>query len=68
VRDEHLEAVSLGIHGIPAFLVPGQPPIVGAVPYADLERAVDRALGMAEDTDGGSSKPPGVIQEGTAFL
>jgi predicted DsbA family dithiol-disulfide isomerase len=68
VRDEHLEAVGLGIHGIPAFLIPGQPPIVGAVPYVDLTRAVDRALGIAEAEDGGSSKPPGVIQEGTAFL
>jgi predicted DsbA family dithiol-disulfide isomerase len=44
VREEHLEAVGLGIHGIPAFLVPGAPPIVGAVPYAELERTVDRAL------------------------
>lgn len=68
VRDEHLEAVGLGIHGIPAFLIPGQPPIVGAVPYADLARAVDRALGIADAEGGGSSKPPGVIQEGTAFL
>ena len=68
VRDEHLEAVSLGIHGIPAFLVPGQPPIVGAVPYAALERAVDRALGVAEGKGEGSSGPPGVIQEGTALF
>jgi len=44
VREEHLEAVGLGIRGVPAFLVPGQPPIVGAVPYAELRRAVDRAL------------------------
>jgi predicted DsbA family dithiol-disulfide isomerase len=64
VREEHLEAVGLGIHGIPAFLVPGQPAIVGAVPYSALARAVDRALGTAE----GSSMPPGVIQEGTAFF
>ena len=66
VQDEHLEAVGLGIHGIPAFLVPGQPPIVGAVSYAELARAVDRALGDAAAE--GSSRPPGIIQEGTAFL
>jgi len=68
VRDEHLEAVGLGIQGIPAFLIPGQPPIVGAVPYAALVEAVDRALGIAGAEGEGSSKPPGVIQEGTAYL
>jgi predicted DsbA family dithiol-disulfide isomerase len=66
VREEHLEAVGLGIHGVPAFLVPDQPPIVGAVPYGALARAVDRALGIAEADS--PSRPPGVNQEGTAFL
>jgi predicted DsbA family dithiol-disulfide isomerase len=55
VREEHLEAVGLGIHGIPAFLVPGQPPIVGAVPYAELARAVDRALARIIHENAGSS-------------
>jgi predicted DsbA family dithiol-disulfide isomerase len=44
VLQEHLEATNQGIHGIPAVLIPGRAPIVGAVPYADLKRAVERAL------------------------
>ncbi len=67
VRDEHLEAVGLGIQGIPAFLIPDQPPIVGAAPYAALVLAVDRALGTAGAGGEGPFKPPGVIQEGTTF-
>jgi predicted DsbA family dithiol-disulfide isomerase len=67
VWEEHLEAMGQGIHGIPAFLIPGQAPIVGAVPYADLARAVDRALGAPEVEGEGSSKS-GIIQAGTAYL
>lgn len=44
VMQEHLEASDLGIHGIPTLLIPGCAPIVGAVPYADLERAVEAVL------------------------
>ena len=67
VRQEHLEATSLGIHGIPTILIQGEPPIVGAVPFSDLKRAVERAL------TGGSGGPrvdPAsgaiIIQEGSA--
>ena len=67
VLQEHLEAADRGIRSVPTILVPGQPPIVGAVPYADLQRGVERALT-------GGSKGPGVdpatgaiiIQEGSA--
>ncbi|HXZ43352.1 MAG TPA: DsbA family protein, partial [archaeon] len=38
VLREYLEATDQGIHGIPTILIPGQAPIVGAVPYADLKR------------------------------
>lgn len=41
---EYLEATDQGIHGIPTLLIPGQAPIVGAIPYAELKRAVERAL------------------------
>jgi predicted DsbA family dithiol-disulfide isomerase len=44
VLAEHLEAVGLGIHAIPAVVLPDRPPVVGAVPYAELERAVRAAL------------------------
>jgi predicted DsbA family dithiol-disulfide isomerase len=44
VFHEHLEATDRGLHGIPAVLIPGQGPIVGAVPYPDLKRAVEGAL------------------------
>ena len=67
VLQEYLEAANQGIHGIPTVLIPGQVPIVGAVPYADLKRAVERAL------TGGSGGPRAdpasgtlVIQEGSA--
>lgn len=41
---EYLEATDQGIHGIPTILIPGQAPIVGAVPYGELKRAVEGAL------------------------
>ena len=73
VHEEYLEAADQGIHGIPTILLPGQAPIVGAVPYADLRRAVERALssgspgasaGPRNDADTGAI----IIQEGTAFF
>jgi predicted DsbA family dithiol-disulfide isomerase len=67
VLQEYLEATNQGIPGIPTFLIPGQAPIVGAVPYADLKRAVEGAF------TGGSGGPrvdPAsgaiIIQEGSA--
>ena len=44
VLQEHTEATSQGFHNVPTILVPGHGPVVGAVPYADLRRAVQRAL------------------------
>lgn len=41
---EHGEAFELGITGIPALLVPGQPPLVGAVPAETYRAALERAL------------------------
>jgi predicted DsbA family dithiol-disulfide isomerase len=40
---EHEEALSHGITGIPALLVPGQEPIVGAVPASEYREALTRA-------------------------
>ena len=73
VFEEYLEATNQGIHGIPTILIPGQAPIVGAVPYADLRRAVERALGgTSAGPSAGLRKESGsdgpIIQEGTAFL
>lgn len=69
VLREHLEATDRGIHGIPTVLIPGEAPIVGAVPYADLKCAVERAL---TGTSGGPRWNPGsaaiVVQEGTTFF
>ncbi len=44
VMEEHLEAVRAGLHAIPAVLIPGRAPVVGAVPYAELHRVVQAAL------------------------
>lgn len=44
VLQEYLEATNQGIHAVPAILIPGQAPIMGAVPYADLKPAVEYAL------------------------
>lgn len=41
---ESREAGRLAITAIPAVVLPGRPPIVGAVPYADLRRAAEAAL------------------------
>jgi predicted DsbA family dithiol-disulfide isomerase len=49
VLQEYLEATSQGIHGIPTILIPGQAPIVGAIPYPDLKQAVERALDESRD-------------------
>ena len=69
VFEEYLEAANQGIHGIPTILLPGQAPLVGAVPYPDLKRAVDRALaGTAARRARDASSGGMVIQEGTAFL
>lgn len=69
VFEEYLEAANRGIHGIPTILLPGQAPIVGAAPYPDLRRAVDRALaGMAAEQSRDASSGGMVIQEGTALL
>jgi len=67
VLQEYLEATNQGIHGVPAILIPGQAPIVGAVPYADLKRAVEYALtgrlgGPRVDPASGAA----IIQEGSA--
>jgi predicted DsbA family dithiol-disulfide isomerase len=40
---EHEEAVEHGIRGIPALLVPGQPPLVGAQPVEAYRAALERA-------------------------
>ena len=67
VMQEHLEATSQGIHGVPTVLIPGQPPIVGAVPYDHLKRAVER--GLTGDSAGPRVDPVTgriVIQEGNA--
>jgi predicted DsbA family dithiol-disulfide isomerase len=67
VRQEHLEATNQGIRGIPTVLIQGQPPIVGAVPYSDLKRALERTL---RGGSGGPRLDPAsgaiIIQEGTA--
>jgi predicted DsbA family dithiol-disulfide isomerase len=42
---EHAEASSLGISGIPALYVPGQEPVVGAVPTDVYRATLARALG-----------------------
>jgi predicted DsbA family dithiol-disulfide isomerase len=68
VLREHLEATSQGIHGIPAIQIPGQAPIVGAVPYVDLRRAVDRALtGGRPGSDGDPAPDARIIPEDNAF-
>jgi predicted DsbA family dithiol-disulfide isomerase len=40
VLEEHREALGHGIHAIPALIIPGQEPVVGAVPYAELSRVL----------------------------
>ena len=55
VLAEHQEALGLGIRGIPAVVVPGRPPIVGAAPYFDLRGAVEAALQAAADARGSAA-------------
>ncbi len=43
---EHEAALDHGISGIPALLLPGQPPIVGAVPTETYRAALTRALAV----------------------
>lgn len=40
VLEEHREAADMGIRSVPTVLIPGRPPVVGAVPYLDLRKAV----------------------------
>ncbi len=44
VMQEHHEASERGIRGIPAILIGGQDPIIGAVPYAELRQAIENGL------------------------
>ncbi len=44
VLQEFLEATNRGIHGVPTVLIPAQAPLVGAVLYTDLRRAVESAF------------------------
>jgi predicted DsbA family dithiol-disulfide isomerase len=44
VLAEYQEALDMGIRGVPAVTMPGRSPIVGAVPYPDLRRAIEAAL------------------------
>lgn len=44
VLTEYHEALALGIRGVPAIAMAGRAPIVGAVPYRDLRRAIEDAL------------------------
>jgi predicted DsbA family dithiol-disulfide isomerase len=44
VLAEYQGALDMGIRGVPAVTMPGRTPIVGAVPYPDLRRAINAAL------------------------
>lgn len=48
VLQEHRQALECGIQAIPAILVPGRAPIVGAVPYPDLRQALAGSLAESE--------------------
>ena len=67
VLQEYLKATEQGIRGVPAILIPGQAPIVGAVPYADLKRSAERAF--TGGSDGPRVDPISgaiILQEGSA--
>lgn len=70
VFTDHVEATERwGIHGVPAVLVPGVPPIIGAVPYAHYQQAVCQALhagGPAEERDPETGKI--IVGRGSAYL
>jgi predicted DsbA family dithiol-disulfide isomerase len=58
VLQEHREASDRGIRGVPAVLIAGQDPIIGAVPYAALRQAIEDGLARTggagpEDRSGG---------------
>ena len=44
VLAEYREALDMGIRGVPAVAMPGRLPIVGAVPYPELRRAIEAVL------------------------
>ncbi len=44
VLEETQGAFRLGIRGIPAVVITGRPPIIGAIRYADLQQSVRTAL------------------------
>ena len=44
VQEQHQQAMDMGVHGIPAFLI-GDTLFTGAQPYEVFEKAVNRALG-----------------------
>ncbi len=68
VLQEYLEAANQGIHGIPTILIPEETPIVGAVPYADLKQAVERALlGASDRLHVDPASGPIISYEGSAF-
>lgn len=46
---EHQNAANMGIRGVPAVVLPDRSLIVGAVPYDDFRRAVERALSATAD-------------------
>jgi predicted DsbA family dithiol-disulfide isomerase len=46
---EHREALEAGINGIPALVIPGIGPVVGAVPVEVYRQALASALGRAPD-------------------
>jgi len=48
VLAEHRGALASGIHAVPAVILPSRPPIMGAVPYAELRREVDAVLRQAQ--------------------
>ena len=67
VLQEYLEATEQGIRAVPAMLISGRAPVVGAVPYADLKRSVERAF--TGGSDGPRVDPISgaiILQEGSA--
>ncbi|HWU36684.1 MAG TPA: hypothetical protein VN203_03495, partial [Candidatus Acidoferrum sp.] len=67
VLREYLEATVQGIRGVPAMLIPGRAPIVGAVPYADLKRSVEKAFtGRVDWPRVGPISGAIILQEGSA--
>ncbi len=68
-EDHAMATEQWGIHGVPAVLVPGLPPIIGAVPYAHYQQAVLQALrggGPADERDPETGKI--ILVRGSAYL